>query len=134
MRYSGTVNFEYVIERFLNLKNGTLALEDQIGLDDENFQYHPIQLNVVGRASFMSGRISGPPEDCFPDESDLEIESIRAVKGGWDWSKAITDGERKSIMDLIQEQCMEEALDDCYDPDDNWDEPDSSRDYDYGDY
>jgi hypothetical protein len=134
MRYSGTVSFEYVIERYLNLKNGTFATEDQVGLDESDYRYTPIHLIVVGRASFMSGKFSGLPENCFPDESDLELESLRTAAGGCDWRNAITDSERKTIMNLIQEQCMEDALDDYCDPDDKWDEPDSSRDYDYGDF
>ncbi len=55
--------------------------------DDEE-----ITLVITGNIQFTPGNYSGKPEDCYPDECDVTIESITDEKGNvWDESELTAD-------------------------------------------
>lgn len=139
--YSGSANFQFEIERYLDKDSKeTLFLSDlpESSGDDFEFEFKIIELQVTGHASFYPGKYSGPPEDCYPDESESEIESVVGPDGK-DWYHLLTDSEREAILNLIEDQVVNssyedysereyedyDSYDNYYDP--SWDNYDPSR-------
>jgi hypothetical protein len=119
MSYSGTASFEFEIERYLDRESGNLVTFDKVPVDDDGFEfeYKLFTLHVDGTSYSMDGRSYGPPEDCYPDEGDTEIECVMGPDGK-DWEDKLTDEEKRSIISLI-----EEKLEIC--------EPDYDNEHDY---
>jgi len=123
--YKGTTCFEYELERYQNKKTGTYLTLDEVksmarGNEeewiDENFRYVTVTVNVEGRSYFTPGYLSGPPEDCYPDEGETEITSVTLYgKEKEDWEDKLTSSERDYIMDMISEYSMDNYFGD---PDD----------------
>lgn len=129
MKYSGQTNFDFEIERYRNKFTSELVTFNKEVEGDEFgivFEYQTISLKVEGRSYFQSGRYSGPPEDCYPDEGDTECEAVIGPDGK-DWSDKLTPDESTHILVMIEENCMD-GPDDCEEEDDY--EPDSSDDLD----
>ena len=97
------VTFNFTIDRFLNLETKELVNQVSSEENEDDFQYLPINLNVEGRYSFRPGRYSGPPEYCYPDESEAEILSL-TDPDGQDWTNQISEEEQSIIIDSIAEQ------------------------------
>lgn len=95
------VNFNFTIDRFINLE--TREMVDQSPSDEGSFQYLPIDLKVEGSYYFRPGKYSGPPESCYPDESEAEILSL-TDSDGQDWTNQISTKEESIILDSIAEQ------------------------------
>ena len=77
--------------------------------DDEwievNYHYHLIPLTIEGSAYFAPGKFYGPPENCYPNESEAELLSVRDASGK-DWINDLTDSECDIIIDnLVEEVC-----------------------------
>lgn len=121
--YSGSTDFDFEIERYVNKKTGqkTAYLLDP---EDPEYEYETFTLKVEGSAYFTPGRLSGPPENCYPDEGDCEIIACVGPDGK-DWESQLTHSERDAILDQIQEEV---SSDEGPDPDDYDYEPDSGRD------
>jgi hypothetical protein len=77
-----------------------------------------VELLVTGTYSYDPGRLSGPPEDCYPPEEELEY--TMTYNGGEFPDEALTAKERDRIEDEIREY-VRELEDDC----------DEEPDYDY---
>lgn len=129
MNFSGTVNFDFEIERYRDRDtNELVTYNDSIHWDDENFEfiYETISLNIIGHSSYQAGRSYGPPEDCDPSEGDTQIESALGPDGK-DWTSKLTAEELSSILLEIQEGVMpDDDYDDDYEPEsdrmnDDWD-------------
>jgi len=125
--YSGETTFDYEVERYRHKETGALYPIDQVekGLDQTalewlefTYEYVCIPLQVEGSSYYAPGRTWGPPENCYPDEGDTELISLTDDDGN-DWEDKITESERDSIMDMIQENVM--AGLDGPDPDDYYD-------------
>lgn len=128
MNYSGRTSFDFEIERYKNIFTGELVLPDNVSEDDFNFEYQTITLRVEGRSYFQSGKYSGPPENCYPDEGDTECEAVIGPDDK-DWDHLLTASERCTILEMIQDNCMNDPEEyDDYDDDDY--EPDSRDDLD----
>lgn len=129
MRYSGSTNFKFEVERFKNIFTGELVTSDKLSSDDDfNFEYQTITLQVEGRSYFTFGRSSGLPEDCYPDEGDTEVESVIGSDGK-DWYNLLTSSEVGSLLTEIQDRVIDDGPED-YEEDDYDDGPDSSDDLD----
>lgn len=88
----------------------------------------PWDLDVTYSANYTPGRTYGPPEDCYPDDSELEITSI--TYSGED----ITDLLSEKALEQIEAKVWEDAnatwQDDGPDPDamyDAWREEQERR-------
>jgi len=107
-KYSGTTSFTYEIYRG----------------DDDN----EVSLQIEGRAYYAPGRYYGPPENCYPDESEVEITSCIGPDGK-DWEDQLTESEKDQILEIIQDNV---ASDEGPDPDDYYDNYED-REVDYYD-
>jgi len=69
-----------------------------------------LELDIDGNVtSYDPGRLSGPPEDCYPPEGgEAEIESV--TLDGKRWDGTLT----KEELDAVEEQ-LREAAQDAYD-------------------
>lgn len=133
--YSGTASFEFEIERYKSkqtgeyrsLKDVESELNNNPMLGDDwielTFDYEAITLKVEGRAYFTPGKYSGLPENCYPDEGDIEMTSCTGPDGK-DWEDQLVDSEYDDIISMIDEQ-VQDGYDDGPDPDDY-------DDFDYG--
>lgn len=133
MNYTGSTSFDFEIERYRNKFTSEIVTFNKEVEGDEFgivFEYQTITLKVEGRSYFQSGRYSGPPEDCYPDEGDTEVEAVIGPDGN-DWSDKLTSDEQSQILMMVQENCMNDPEDYEGDEDDYDDyEPDSSDDLD----
>ena len=135
--WGGSVSFEFEIERYQDKESGELYTDaevEEIGGDiDSKYECVTIELSVEGEAHYTPGYTSGLPENCFPDDSDSDIESVIGPDKK-DWYAKLTTSEVKCITDkLIEEaQNIEADGDDCAGDDayDRWkDDRDSGYSY-----
>lgn len=118
--YTGTASFDFEIERFVDTKTGKCTAY-LLTNDEERYAYTILTLQVVGCAYFAPGKTHGLPEDCYPDEGDVEI--IKAIgPDGKDWKDQLTHSEYFSLIEMIDEN-VREGLDGP-DPDDYFDDYD----------
>lgn len=119
--YSGSTSFEFEIERYKDKKTGQYIAYVLGEVDEERYEYTTIKLDVEGRSYFQPGKLSGLPEDCYPDEGETEIESVIGPDGK-DWTDQLTHAEHDSLLEMIQEN-VQDGLDGP-DPDDYYDDYD----------
>jgi hypothetical protein len=106
-----TVHLNYEIERYLVNNKYVLAGEEE--------QYKLISLDITGSGYYTEGKYSGAPENCYPSESDVEIDSAMDSDGK-DWINELTPSETTAI----EEQLMEKLVDDSLCDDDDYYEDD----------
>jgi hypothetical protein len=104
MNYSGSVSFEFEVERYLDILTNEWVTHDKVN-SDERFEYNTLTLKVEGSSRFTSGKTFGRPEDCYPEDGDTEIDSV--TLGEEDWNDKLTEDERDSIIEMIVEQVQE---------------------------
>jgi hypothetical protein len=109
MKYSGSVSFEFYIERFKNKVTGEVVT-DILPKDDYLFDNEEITLQVDGSSFFSSGRSFGRPEDCCPDEGDTEITSVTGPDQ-LDWEDKLTISERERVLQMISDQVQDQEPD-----------------------
>ena len=97
--YSGTIDFQFDIERWSHPSVNELLTSKQMkdnNLHENDCEIHVIPLYVTGWVSFTEGFTSGLPEDCYPDESDSDINSITDDDGN-DWFNKLSQSELDDI-------------------------------------
>lgn len=124
--YSGDTSFDFEIERYRDNQTDQLLVEP-LNDDEVRFTYNVITLQVEGRSYYQPGRSYGPPENCYPDEGDTEITSVIGPDGN-DWTDKLTEREKDSIIEMIQEN-VSDGLDGP-DPDDYYDDYEDRDVYD----
>lgn len=120
--YSGNYDFQFDVERWSHPSTPKLLTADDLKLqklDENECSVIVIPLQINGWVSFTEGYTSGLPENCYPDESESDIESV-TDENGEDWINKITPNE----MDQLWKK-----LDDMFDRH-NY----NSSDYDDRDY
>lgn len=118
--YSGETSFEFEIERAKNIDTGEIATLDSKEANEwcgGATDYVTFLLQVEGRAYFQRGKTSGLPENCYPDEGEVEIKTVIGPDGK-DWEDKLTESEKETILSMIDEHVQE---DDGPDPDDYYD-------------
>lgn len=110
MKYSGSVEFDFEIERLKDCSSGTYHLVDELVVDenDSNFSFELINLTVRGSAYFTPGKYYGPPENCYPDEGDADLESA-LDSNKKDWQDLLTKEEREILIDEIVARVQEDC-------------------------
>ena len=103
--YSGSVDFEFKIERYYDPKNfistGRKQLINEKDLDDNiEYELDCITLYVSGGAYYYPGKFFAAPENCYPDESDTEILSVEDENQN-DFYNLLTKNEIDDINSLI---------------------------------
>lgn len=82
---------------------------------DDEFDLH-----IYGEGYYDAGRISGPPDSCYPPEGELEIILIETGDGK-QWQGELTDEEYDRAVGLLWENYdYEEPSYPDYQPDDNY--------------
>ena len=76
----------------------TIEVEGTQTLGDDE---HEIAYTATVRVNYQPAQLYGPPENCYPDESEVEIESLVTVPPGFE-----------NILDtgLIEDQAWEEFM------------------------
>lgn len=120
--YSGTASFEFGIERYLDKKTGKYIAYVLGEVDEERYEYTTLTLNVEGRSYFAPGKTYGPPENCYPDEGEVEITKAIGPDGK-DWTDQLTHSEHDSLLEMIDDNVRDGGLDGP-DPDDYYDDYD----------
>ncbi len=118
--YSGETELDFEIERYKDKQTGkyiAYLLEE----NEERYEYTTITLKVEGRAYFQPGRTWGLPENCYPDEGEVEIKQAIGPDGQ-DWQSQLTHAEHDALIEMIDEN-VRDGLDGP-DPDDYYDDYD----------
>lgn len=68
--------------------------------------WEELELEVHGTAYFQPGKLYGPPENCYPDEGQSEIESI--TLDGKPWDGELTDKETERAEEKLDESVRED--------------------------
>lgn len=105
-----SISFIHQIERMSHIETGDMMTMDQYlkmidSVKDSRalefqYQYLEIPLKVQGWGYFERGSFDGDPWDCYSDECDYEIHSIKDAQGK-NWENLITDSEESNIIQGI---------------------------------
>jgi hypothetical protein len=118
--YSGTIDFQFDIERWSHPSVNELLTSKQMkdnNLHENDCEIHVIPLYVTGWVSFTEGFTSGLPENCYPDESDSDIDSITDDDGN-DWINKLSSTEMSEVWKKLEEKASNIEMGDSYDYDD----------------
>ena len=77
-----------------------------------------LELDISASGYYDPGRLSGPPENCYPPEGDLEIISIEL--DGKKWDGQLTGDEYNKVIEKLWENSSDEK--DYYDDDSDYDD------------
>jgi hypothetical protein len=64
-----------------------------------------IEVVVDYDANYQPARVSGPPEDCYPEDSEMTINSVTTEFKGWESEIA---NEIENCQDILEEQAWED--------------------------
>lgn len=106
MSYSGTTEFEFEIERYKDLKTGNLYSFDKLPGDEDDYEYQTLTLKIEGRSFFQQGKYTGPYENSYPDEGEIEITAAIGPDGK-DWEDQLTEKEYDSLLEEIDERVQD---------------------------
>jgi len=72
------------------MANHTCERGATVTLDDEEYD---VWYEISGTCTYQPGKTWGPPEDCYPDESESEVDTVKIlqVDGEEDFSDYIRD-------------------------------------------
>lgn len=120
--YSGGATFSSDIERYYEKSSGTfVTLDDPRVPEDDNdfeYEYRAITLTIVGTATYSPAKLYGLPEDCHPDESECDFESITDEEGN-DWSNSLTPKEYEELVQQLFQETEATTHDNEVDYDDD---------------
>jgi hypothetical protein len=99
--WRGSASFNYPIERMISGLTGKLFLVGDVLDETSLYGYEEIILEVSGKGYYLPEKISGPPENCYPEEGNLEW----TVEGPDDrsWELELTISEREDIEEKLVE-------------------------------
>ncbi len=56
--------------------HGQYSLDTEAYVADKEGNEHEIEITIWFDAYYQAAKISGPPEDCYPEEGELEIVKV----------------------------------------------------------
>lgn len=76
----------------------------------EGDERYLVEYSVSAMCSHRPGRLSGPPEDCYPDESECEIEwiAVQAVTDSRDNPVSLDAEFETAIIAALSQEEIEE--------------------------
>lgn len=121
MGYNGSATITFCVERAKDSEGKFHPVQE--GDDPERIE--EIEVEVSGRSYFAEGRFSGPPEDCYPDEGETEVETVTFNGVAFE----LTDKEMRDAESMIDD-AVQNAEPDYPEPDDReYDESPYDGDY-----
>lgn len=120
MNYSGHTSFTFNVQRYLDSDTGIYYHPDNKPEFLSEKDYKLVPLFIKGHSFFTIGRTSGPPDLCYPDEGETNIESITGPDNV-SWEDKLSDEEIESVLSEIDSKVQDDYH--WYDDDDD--------DYDY---
>ena len=108
-KWNNTGSIEYNLERFFRVSTGTYHLKDEAPeVEDPDWKGVEINLEIYGSAFYDPGKYYGPPENCYPEEQSVDIESIYGP-GEIDWRTMLSAEEFKDIEEKMFEACRDDV-------------------------
>jgi hypothetical protein len=109
-KYAGKATIEFEVERYKNIVNGNLVQDIVYPDSQDNYEQTVIGLKVDGSAYFIPGRYNSRYEDCYPDEGDVEIETIFDEEGNdWLFTNNLSHKEKSDIIKAIDKAVREDC-------------------------
>ena len=107
------MDFTFDVERWAKSENGPFytyfefedLCENLTEQEAEEYSEYTISLDVEATGHYVPAKTWGLPEDCYPEDSDAEITSVKDSLGN-DWSDKLTDSENKSLMSEVWDIVM----------------------------
>lgn len=130
-----TVNrhiLQYSVERWKHPAHAELITKQQMldhKYEESDTEIQVINLCVEAHTSFTPGYLSGLPEDCYPDESSSDIDSI-TDENGEDWIKNLSTSEMDEIWKMIDDDFDRHSYDNEYCDYDPYDDRDRYHPFD----
>jgi len=113
--YGGSVSFDYEIERYKHKESGEMFIDLPENSNEDDYELVTFEIEIEGSAHYTPGRTSGPPESCYPDDSDSEIEKAIGPDKK-DYYHKLSYHEKFSINEMIIEK-VQDIGEDCNEPD-----------------
>ena len=118
--YGGKTTFSFEIDRFFDPITNSFLTEDEAESCENECFHQSIELDITGNAYYEPARLSGPPEDCYPEDSNIEIESVQDSNGK-SWINNLTPYEISCIEEALMDYAQDDGDydyhsydDDCY--------------------
>ena len=89
-----------------------LYLEDETELTVEDKNY-VVLFGVTADMIYEPAKLSGPPEDCYPDNSECNIEDVK-VLGVWDEEGDSIQPSKALLAELLAEYDPEDLSDEFW--------------------
>jgi hypothetical protein len=123
---SSTITIE--VERFAVIRQDRYELpcvhlipEDQVREGEEGELVY-IEVDCDCWGYYMPAKLCGPPEDCYPEEGDFEVQNVTLPADMRDYQFELTEAELSEAEDSFFSQDG---------PEPDYDYPDDDYDYDY---
>lgn len=84
--------------------------------DDDPDAVEELEVEVEGSYHYRHGRTYGAPSECYPDESDQEIDTV--TLDGKEFRGTLTKSEEEAALEKIVESAQEDSEEDYDEPDD----------------
>jgi hypothetical protein len=104
--YSGKQQFQYSVLRYRNPETNELVIYDN---SEETWGEVELELEITATAYYDEGSSYGEPEDCYPSESDFEIQDIFDKTGTIKSESQLTSNELEDICIETIERIKEDA-------------------------
>lgn len=105
MKYSGSATVTLYVMR-IKEENGNYRL---VQPNDDQELEEELELQVSGHSSFTPGKLSGPFDQCYPNDGQTTISEI--TLDGKPWLGKLTEAEELKAEEKIDERVCEDEPD-----------------------
>ena len=92
--------------------NVSADIETTVELDGRTYD---VYVEVTARGYYDSGCCSGPPENCYPPEGEMDILSLKSSIMDSDGVEVTDPVEIQRILDALPEELIDDALWESFD-------------------
>lgn len=118
VRYHNEQTDEWLTNEQLDNKFEGLS-EEEVDRVSSSYEETALSLTVNGSGYYTPARIHGDPNDCYPEDSDYELNSA-TDPGGYDWLSELTEEEHDEAIGILIDKVRKKDYDVIDEPEDKW--------------